>query len=60
MYERSRKRSFKMAREMTAKTPNIHETILEEIPAERKREIVRKMSTVKKPVRCVIYVPVQY
>ena len=49
-----------MAREMTAKTPNIHETILEEIPAERKREIVRKMSTVKKPVRCVIYVPVQY
>ncbi len=51
IYERSRRYSFKKAREMTVRTPNIHETILEDIPSETKKEIVRRMSVKSKPIR---------
>ena len=42
-----------MAREMTAKSPNIHERILDDLPAEKKEELERKL--VRKPTRQVIY-----
>lgn len=34
VYERSRKLSFRSAREKTVKSPNIHEKILEKLPKE--------------------------
>lgn len=51
MYERLRRRSFKMARELTAKSPHIHERILDDLPTEKKKEIIRRMSTTKRPMR---------
>ena len=51
VYDRSRKRSFKAARELTVSTPDIHEKILDTLPTEKKKEIIRKLSTVRKPTR---------
>ena len=52
--ERTRKSSFIKAREITKKTPNISEKILEQIPSEKKAEITRRLSQrdKKKPTRC--------
>ena len=47
MFERSRKRSFVAARNMTASMPNIHEKILEDL---RIKEIEQ---ATKKPTRLV-------
>ena len=45
--------SFQKAKEMAAKSPDIPEKILEQIPSEKKAEIVRKLSirSNRKPVR---------
>ena len=51
VYERSRRRSFKIAQELTAKSPDIHERILDDMPAEKKEEIIRKISVARKPAR---------
>ena len=48
-YEQMRRTSFKLAREMVNKNPDISETIFEQIPAEKKKEIVRRISVHKKP-----------
>jgi len=52
-FERTRRISFQKAKEMAAKSPNIPEKIIEQIPPEKKAEIVRKLSdrSNKRPVR---------
>ena len=52
-FERTRRMSFQKAKEMAAKSPNIPETIIEQIPPEKKAEIVRKLSnrSNKRPAR---------
>lgn len=45
-----RRSSFKAAREMVTKNPDVPEKILEQIPTEKKQEIVRRMS-VNKPTQ---------
>lgn len=51
VFERTRKISFRVAREKTAHSPNIHERILDDLPEKRKEEIMQKMSVTKKPAR---------
>ena len=52
-FERTRRMSIQKAKEMAAKSPDIPEKILEQIPSEKKAEIVRKLSirSQRKPVR---------
>lgn len=45
MYDRSRKASFKLAREKAAQSPNMHERILDDLPTD---EIMMK---IRKPAR---------
>ena len=52
-YERMRRTSFKMAREMSAKSPDMPEKILEQIPTEKQKEISRRMTARQKPSRYV-------
>ena len=52
-FDRTRRMSFQKAKEMAAKSPDIPEKILEQIPSEKKAEIVRRLSirSNRKPVR---------
>ena len=50
MFERSRRRSFAVAKSMTEKTPNIHEKILADLTLLRKKEVEEEK---KKPSRLV-------
>ncbi len=42
-----------MAREMVAKSPDMPKKILEQIPSEKQKEITRRMTARRKPVRLV-------
>ena len=53
-YERMRRDSIKTAREMLAKSPDIPETIFEQIPQEKKKEIVRRISVHQRPKRYML------
>lgn len=48
-----RRDSIKTAREMLAKSPDIPETIFEQIPQEKKKEIVRRISVHQRPKRYI-------
>ena len=48
-----------MAREMVSKSPDMPEKILEQIPSEKQKEITRRMTARRKPVRLVQLTMVQ-
>ncbi len=48
-FDRVRRTSFKKALELTAKSPDIPDKILDSIPAEKKKEIYRRMTLERKP-----------
>lgn len=47
IYDQARRRSFKFAREKAAQSPDIHEKILEDLPA----EVMEKLTVARKPTR---------
>ncbi len=48
-FDRVRKRSFMKVLELSAKSPDIPDKILESIPVEKRKEIIRRMTLERKP-----------
>ncbi len=53
-FDRVRRTSFKKAQELTAKSPDIPDKILESIPVDKQKEIIRRMTLEKKPRRYIL------
>ncbi len=52
-FDRVRRTSFKRAQELTAKSPDIPDKILESIPMDKQKEIIRRMTLERKPRRYI-------
>ena len=52
-FDRVRRTSFKRAQELTAKSPDIPDKILESIPVDKQKEIIRRMTLERKPRRYI-------
>ncbi len=52
-FDRVRRTSFKKAQELTAKSPDIPDKILESIPVDKQKEIIRRMTLERKPRRYI-------